>query len=135
MSVFGWSLPPGCGELPGEAAEYDTNEFFEGAFPEADGLEALAKILRYKNGAFLKAVAVDFWKDEGADQGLVIGAKRLRELGSWEEMDKRAELVTAFFVQVDDEKFMRRIDVDQSNEEAHAFRQKLMAIRSKKITA
>lgn len=91
MSKFGWSLPPGCGTLPGEEDEQWTNQIMKEAFADYDSPAELARIAyKYTDcGPWVSfQINGERWVHSGSH----------RVLGTWEEMDKRGELVTKIMV-------------------------------------
>lgn len=126
MGSFGWSLPPGCGTLPGEEPEYPTNEYLKLAFPEYASIGALYRVT-YKYtacGPWLSA-EVSYWTDEG-QFFKTVHSDRLHELGTWDEMDKRGECITRIYVGsivegVDYDTDTIELVIDQDNEEPEAF--------------
>lgn len=95
MGLFGWSLPPGCGTLPGEEGEHENNDHIRDAFPEHDGPGSLYRST-YKYTACGPSVGL-FVVDTCETGEFRSGwhyCDDLYKLGTWEGMDKRGLLIT-----------------------------------------
>lgn len=104
MGVFGWSLPPGCGVLPGEEDEWFDNRVVSEAFPEASGPGELARQTYKYNacGPVLGAV-ICYWEEQD-DGGFAVRKHRtvygeaLNRLGTWDDLDNVGALVVGFTI-------------------------------------
>lgn len=99
MGIFGWSLPPGCGELPGEAEEVMDNEYIKTAFADHEGPYDLYRAT-YKYtpcGPSVGFLISDTCSDGKADTRWYY-CDESRKLGTWAEMDAKGLLVLAVSV-------------------------------------
>lgn len=141
MSIFGWSLPPGCGTLPGEEDEQLDNRIFAEAFPEASGPAELARQY-YKYNASGPAVGITIsYMDEQAGVDIhgepyamlktrSVYGSALDKLGAWKDMDDLGVLVEAFQVGcvvegVDYDCETIHVPIDQLEDEAITIAHKL----------
>lgn len=139
MGIFGWSLPAGCGTLPGEEDEQLDNRVFVEAFPDAAGPgELYRQLYKYTACGPSLGVTIAYWEETDDPERLPRHASKtlycsdLNKLGTWSEMDKRGELVTGFVVGsivegVDYDCESIEIDFDQLEDEPDAIRAKLYA--------
>ena len=103
MGKFGWSLPPGCGKLPGEEDEQWDNSSLKEAFGDYSEPFQLYKA-SYDNTdcGITLGVQVDYYLDEECEypqkQTKTIYNDDLYDLGTWDDMNKRGELITAILV-------------------------------------
>lgn len=105
MSIFGWSLPPGCGTLPGEEDEQMDNRHLAQAFPDADGPgELYRQLYKYTDCGPSLSVTFKYYDDPmHSEMCAVLKTKTvhcdgLNALGTWADMDKKGELIIAFLV-------------------------------------
>lgn len=108
-SIFGWDYPPGCSGTPFDEESPD-NSIMRDAFPEYDGPSAMYRAAyKYTDCGPSVGFQINYLRNptdaEIADGCLdLINEPRwvycdsLHSLGTWEDMDKRGELVTAISV-------------------------------------
>lgn len=139
MSIFGWSLPPGCGTLPGEEDEQMDNRHLAQAFPDADGPgELYRQLYKYTDCGPSLGVTFKYYDDPGHSEAYpelktkTIYCSGLNALGTWADMDKRGELVIAFLVGsivegVDYDCETRDVTWDQEEDEPETIHERLYA--------
>lgn len=103
MSAFGWSLPAGCGTLPGEEDEQLDNRVFAEAFANYSGPAKLAESYKKYNACGPSVgVIVELWEEQDDCYPLKrtksLFGDYLDTLGTWADMDTAGVLVTGFIV-------------------------------------
>ena len=126
-----FNLPPGCDTLPAEENEQLDNRYLAEAFLDHDGPNSLYRhTYTHTSCSPYLSVEIAFW-DQSSSEDYHLKSKQidrgeLHELGTWSEMDKRGELVTAILLECFVNGANRctethRIEVKQLDEEPEAF--------------
>lgn len=127
MSIFGWSLPPGCTSLPGEDDDRLDNELLKESFDPLASLHAVhtatqvaapgatvGALLRWWEGVEFDEPLIEWHGDEPVQVGTSkactseqstawLHGDELRQLGDWPALHREGKLVLALSVSFGDE--------------------------------
>lgn len=98
MGIFGWSYPPGAASDPYAPYNQDddpSNEVCEEAFADYESLYDLYRAV-YKGTDCGASIGVTVEDPEGNRK--TVYCDRLRELGTWDDMNKQGLLIVAFSI-------------------------------------
>ena len=109
MGIFGWSLPPGCGTLPGEEDEHQDNSIVEKAFSGyGSPYEVYRYTYKYTDCGPMVGFQISYWEQIPPDGFNEWGGEKqvsewvygdnLRKLGTWKDMADMGILILAISV-------------------------------------
>jgi len=109
MGIFGWSLPPGCGTLPGEEDEPQDNSIVEEAFSDYDSpYEVYRSTYKYTacgpmvgfQISYLEQIKPDGFNDWPGEKWVSnwVYGDELRKLGTWKDLADHGILILAVSV-------------------------------------
>lgn len=109
MNNFGWSLPPGCGTLPGEEPDQYDNEIVKSAFADYDSpCDVYRSTYKYTacgpsvgfEVEYIEVLPPDGFNDYPSEvtRRKWFYCSDLHELGTWKNMDEHGILVTGVSV-------------------------------------
>lgn len=104
MGIFGWSLPPGCGTLPGEEYDQLTNEDVEQAFANYEGpWDLYRQTYKYVACGPMVGFTIAYYieptdKDPGQDVTKTFYGDDLRLWGTWKDLAEQGALIVAIGV-------------------------------------
>jgi hypothetical protein len=105
MGIFGWSLPPGCGTLPGEEDDQLTNEDVEQAFSNYEGpWDLYRQTYKYVACGPMVGFTIAYhieptdMEDFGQDVTKTFYGDDLHQWGTWKDMAEHGALIVAIGV-------------------------------------